>query len=105
LEASHTVEVLREAGPSGLHVRAIAAKTGVDQSKLGKPRLCLLLLFVDDVVAHILRLLASHHILREVSPNVFANNRLSSLIDSGKPFEVVKNKYFCVYFQQATVKI
>ncbi|THU99018.1 hypothetical protein K435DRAFT_752418 [Dendrothele bispora CBS 962.96] len=75
LEASHTVELLREAGPGGLHVKAIAAKTGVDQSKL----------------AHILRLLASHHICREVSPNVFANNRLSSLIDSGKPFELVRN--------------
>ncbi|KAJ3819191.1 hypothetical protein F5880DRAFT_1137749 [Lentinula raphanica] len=71
LEASHTVEILREAGPNGLHVKLIAEKNGVDKNKL----------------AHILRLLATHHILREVSPNVFANNRLSSILDTGKPFE------------------
>ncbi|KAJ3999098.1 hypothetical protein F5050DRAFT_1565815 [Lentinula boryana] len=71
IEASHTVEILREAGPNGLHVKLIAEKNGVDKNKL----------------AHILRLLATHHILREVSPNVFANNRLSSILDTGKPFE------------------
>ncbi|KAJ3902242.1 O-methyltransferase [Lentinula edodes] len=71
LEASHTVEILREAGPDGLHVKVIAEKNGVDKNKL----------------AHILRLLATHHILREVSPNVFANNRLSSILDTKKPFE------------------
>ena len=67
------MELLREAGPDGLHVRAIAERTDVDESK----------------IAHILRLLATHHILCEVSPNVFANNRISSLVDSGKPFEEV----------------
>jgi len=36
--------------------------------------------------AHILRLLATHHILREVSPDVFTLNRISSLVDSGKSF-------------------
>jgi hypothetical protein len=34
--------------------------------------------------AHILRLLSTHHILREVKPDVFANNRISALMDSGK---------------------
>jgi hypothetical protein len=36
--------------------------------------------------AHILRLLATHHVLREVTPNsdVFANNRISALLDTGK---------------------
>ena len=33
---------------------------------------------------HILRLLATGHYLREVEPDVFANNRASSYIDSGK---------------------
>ncbi|KAJ7202040.1 O-methyltransferase [Mycena pura] len=65
LEAAHVVEILRD-GP--LHVRDIAARTGVDQAKL----------------AHILRLLATHHLLRESSPDVFASNRISSLLDSGK---------------------
>lgn len=39
--------------------------------------------------AHIMRLLATHHFLREISPDVFALNRLSSLVDSGKTFEQI----------------
>ncbi|KAK0495460.1 ich1-like protein [Armillaria luteobubalina] len=73
LEASNTVEILREAGPNGLHVTMIAEKNGVEKGKL----------------AHILRLLATHHILREVAPDVFANNRISSLVDSGKSAQEV----------------
>ncbi|KAJ6551774.1 hypothetical protein B0H19DRAFT_1297609 [Mycena capillaripes] len=69
-EAAHVAEVLRD-GP--MHVREIAAKTGVEQAKL----------------AHILRLLATHHILREAAPDVFAANRISSLIDSGKPLHTL----------------
>ena len=34
--------------------------------------------------ARFLRLLASNFIFREVSPDVFANNRISSMIDTGK---------------------
>lgn len=52
-------------------------------------------------LAHILRLLATHHLLREVSPDVFALNRLSSLIDSGKSFAQLKQfetEGRCVYF-------
>jgi hypothetical protein len=41
---------------------------------------------------HILRLLATHHIGKEISPNVFANNRLSSFVDSGKDLKVIKAK-------------
>ncbi|KAG6918807.1 hypothetical protein DXG01_011559 [Tephrocybe rancida] len=74
LEASHTVEILREAGPDGLHVDLISHRNGVDSGKL----------------AHILRLLATHHIIRERSPNVFTLNRISSLVDSGKSFEEIK---------------
>ncbi|KAJ7910454.1 O-methyltransferase [Mycena leptocephala] len=70
LEAAHVVEVLRD-GP--VHVREIAKRTGVEQAKL----------------AHILRLLATHHILREAAPDVFAANRISSLIDSGKPLHAL----------------
>jgi hypothetical protein len=40
--------------------------------------------------AHILRLLSTHHILREVRPDVFANNRISALMDSGKDSEGLK---------------
>ena len=34
--------------------------------------------------ARILRLLATNHIFIEVTPDVFANNRLSSVLDTGK---------------------
>ncbi|KAF7324950.1 Ich1 protein [Mycena kentingensis (nom. inval.)] len=77
LEAAHIPEILRD-GP--LHVRELANKTGVEQGKL----------------AHILRLLATHHLLREVLPDVFASNRISSLIDSGKPLATLQAQ--CVLF-------
>ncbi|KAF8181637.1 S-adenosyl-L-methionine-dependent methyltransferase [Pholiota molesta] len=65
---TNVVEILREAGPQGLHVTEISARNNTDPSKLGR----------------ILRLLATEHILREVSPDVFANNRISSAADTGK---------------------
>jgi hypothetical protein len=37
--------------------------------------------------ARILRLLATNYIFMEVSPDVFANNRLSSALDTGKSVE------------------
>jgi hypothetical protein len=37
--------------------------------------------------ARILRLLATNYIFTEVTPDVFANNRLSSALDTGKPVE------------------
>ncbi|KAK2462797.1 hypothetical protein APHAL10511_005188 [Amanita phalloides] len=75
LEASHTVEILREAGKEGIHVSRISKQSGVEETKL----------------AHALRLLATHHIVREVAPDVFATNRISSLIDSGKSLEELRN--------------
>ncbi|KAM6499102.1 S-adenosyl-L-methionine-dependent methyltransferase [Amanita muscaria] len=72
LESSVT-EVLREAGPEGLHVDAIEEKTGIDAQKLGR---CL-------------RTLTVHHIYREVTPDVFINTRLSSMLDTSKPSQDV----------------
>jgi hypothetical protein len=37
--------------------------------------------------ARILRLLATNYVFTEVSPDVFANNRLSSVLDTGKLVE------------------
>jgi hypothetical protein len=37
--------------------------------------------------ARVLRLLATNHIFTEVSPDVFTNNRLSSVLDTGKSVE------------------
>jgi hypothetical protein len=39
------------------------------------------------LLARVLRLLATNHIFTEVSPDVFANNRLSSVLDTGKSVE------------------
>ncbi|KAF7352021.1 S-adenosyl-L-methionine-dependent methyltransferase [Mycena venus] len=72
----NVAEILRDAGPQGLHVKEIAAKGNVD------PKL----------LARILRLLATHHIFREVSTDVFANNRISSTMDKGKPADVLYAK-------------
>ncbi|TFK50530.1 hypothetical protein OE88DRAFT_1645564 [Heliocybe sulcata] len=71
LEASHTVEIIRDTGSKGMHVNDIAAKNGCDLGKL----------------THILRLLATHHYLIEVSADTFALNRISSAMDTGKSWE------------------
>ncbi|KAI5890571.1 S-adenosyl-L-methionine-dependent methyltransferase [Schizophyllum commune H4-8] len=62
------VEMLREAGSEGMHVNDMAKLNGLDPQKL----------------ARFLRLLASNFVFREVAPDVFANNRISSMIDTGK---------------------
>ena len=48
--------------------------------------------------AWILRLLATNYIFIEVSPDVFANNRLSTVLDTGKHLEelISKSIPFCV---------
>ncbi|KAF5379387.1 hypothetical protein D9615_006601 [Tricholomella constricta] len=66
---SNVTEILREAGPGGIHVNDIACKNKQDPRKLGR----------------FIRYLATHHIYREVEPNVFANTRISSMMDTLKP--------------------
>jgi len=68
---THVAEILRDAGPKGKHIAEIAKPTKVHPRKL----------------AHVLRLLATNYIFTEVSPDVFANNRLSSALDTGKSVE------------------
>ncbi|RPD58020.1 S-adenosyl-L-methionine-dependent methyltransferase [Lentinus tigrinus ALCF2SS1-7] len=88
LEASNTVEILREAGPGGLHVKDIAKKiTALRSWKADGPPVEL----DSSKLSHVLRILATFHWLREVTPDVFTNNRLSSYIDSGKSFEQLKD--------------
>ncbi|KAI0260059.1 S-adenosyl-L-methionine-dependent methyltransferase [Gloeopeniophorella convolvens] len=69
--SAHVAEILRDAGPLGKHARDIAKPTKVHPGKL----------------ARILRLLSTNYIFTEVSPDVFANNRLSSVLDTGKPID------------------
>ncbi|TFY69031.1 hypothetical protein EVG20_g3321 [Dentipellis fragilis] len=72
LEA-HVAEFLRDAGSKGAHVEDIARPLNIDPYKL----------------ARILRLLATNHFFVEVAPDVFANNRISSFLDSGKSVETL----------------
>ncbi|KIL63447.1 hypothetical protein M378DRAFT_1047277 [Amanita muscaria Koide BX008] len=78
---SHVTEILREAGTEGLHVNEIAVKTGVDAQKL----------------ARCLRYLATRHVYKELAPDVFTNNRISSILDTGKSSKEIiddpANKY------------
>ncbi|KAJ7354145.1 O-methyltransferase, partial [Mycena albidolilacea] len=71
------VEILREAGPKGANASDIATLSGVD----------------EGLMARILRLLATHHVFREVSPGVFTNNRISSTLDKGKSVSVLPATY------------
>ncbi|KAF8192783.1 O-methyltransferase [Mycena galopus ATCC 62051] len=68
VSASATAEIIREAGPQGCHIKEIAKKNGMDHMKIGR----------------VLRPLATQHIFREVSPDVFAHNRVSVTLDTGK---------------------
>lgn len=67
-------DILKGAGQQGLHVADIAAQAGVDEEKL----------------ARVLRYLAARHVFMEVSPNIFANNRLSSVLMKAKTLEEIK---------------
>ncbi|KAJ7730737.1 S-adenosyl-L-methionine-dependent methyltransferase [Mycena metata] len=73
---AHTAEILRDAGAQGKHVQDIARPTNIDPAKL----------------ARVLRLLATNHVFIEVSPDVFATNRLSSIFDTGKSIEEIMAK-------------
>ncbi|KAF9002052.1 S-adenosyl-L-methionine-dependent methyltransferase [Cyathus striatus] len=55
--------------PDGVHINEIAKKTELPPGKLGR----------------IMRLLATKHCFQEVSPDVFANNRLSLQLRSSSP--------------------
>lgn len=70
LEANVT-EILREAGPKGLHVDKIAEKSKISGMKL----------------ARLMRYLATHHVYKEIEPDVFTNTRISSMLDTGKSVE------------------
>ncbi|TCD62059.1 hypothetical protein EIP91_007518 [Steccherinum ochraceum] len=58
-EAGHVAEILREAGPK---------PTALSPRKL----------------SHYLRFLTTLHVFKEISPDVFANNRRSAVLDTGK---------------------
>ena len=49
------------------------------------------------ITGRFLRYLATNHIFREVAPNVFAHNMVSSLLDTGKSVSEIQNE--CVLDQ------
>jgi hypothetical protein len=65
-----------DGGMQGLRVDKIAEYTKVDPAKL----------------ARVLRLLATNHVFIEVTPDTFCNNRLSSMLDTGKAISEIVNK-------------
>jgi hypothetical protein len=57
--------------------------------------------------ARVLRLLATNHIFIEVSPDVFAKNRLSTVLDTGKPVEelILRWALLCMGFPVPDTKM
>ncbi|EJC99588.1 S-adenosyl-L-methionine-dependent methyltransferase [Fomitiporia mediterranea MF3/22] len=68
-ENANVAEILRDAGPEGMHAEEIAKRSGVHARKLYR----------------VMRMLASNHYFREVDEKTYAHNLLSSLLDTGKP--------------------
>ena len=69
-----------------MHVDDIAKINGCDPVKLCTscfPR-PIFGFVLTRLAGHILRLLATHHIVREVKPDVFGINRISGFMDTGK---------------------
>jgi hypothetical protein len=59
----------------------------------------------EEETAHILCLLSTHHILRELSPDVFANNGISTLMDSGKGvLELRGYEWWVLFFARFLLK-
>ncbi|KAI0820083.1 S-adenosyl-L-methionine-dependent methyltransferase [Trametes gibbosa] len=88
VEQSHIPEILREAGPEGASTRQITAKITELRATLPGAKV----FEIDPTkIGHILRVLATYHWVKEVTPDVFANNRLTSFIDSGKSLEQLKS--------------
>ncbi|KAI0821462.1 O-methyltransferase [Irpex lacteus] len=73
VERLHVPEIIRKSGEAGMPVSEIVKHNGTSADKLER----------------ILRHLATHHVFREVSPGVFAHNRLSSLLDTGKDYDTI----------------
>ncbi|KAF9259719.1 S-adenosyl-L-methionine-dependent methyltransferase [Marasmius fiardii PR-910] len=70
-------DVLRDAGPQGMSIQDLSKEVGIEARPL----------------ARVLRFLATRHVFREIKPNVFANNRISSVLAKTQPLaEIRKNR-------------
>ncbi|KAI0068103.1 S-adenosyl-L-methionine-dependent methyltransferase [Artomyces pyxidatus] len=77
----NVADVLKDAGTQGLHVHDIGEKVDIDEVKL----------------ARVLRYLATRHVFKEVTPNVFSNNRISSVLVKAHPLEQLKTDKLTKY--------
>jgi hypothetical protein len=68
-------DVLKQGDPEGLHVDEITSKINAKES---------------DKTARVLRYLASRHCFREVTPNVFAHNKISSMLIKNKSLKEIQ---------------
>ncbi|KAI9839441.1 MAG: hypothetical protein M1819_002066 [Sarea resinae] len=76
--AEHRIaDLLDESGEGGLHVEKLGPMVGIDSWKL----------------ARILRCLNAIHVFREIGPNVFANNNVSSALVRNEPLRA----YMMIY--------
>ncbi|KAH9888541.1 S-adenosyl-L-methionine-dependent methyltransferase [Cubamyces lactineus] len=87
MEEAHVVEILRGAGPEGMHVNDIHRAVVDLRPPSAAPDPTIL---TPERLGYILRVLATAHWLRELSPDVFANNRRSAVIDTGKTLEQLR---------------
>ncbi|KAL0952694.1 hypothetical protein HGRIS_006932 [Hohenbuehelia grisea] len=68
VNSNDVADILQVSGPQGLHSKDLGKKIGVDAS----------------LTDRVMRYLATRHFFREVEPNIFANNKISSLILKNK---------------------
>ncbi|KAF7291227.1 hypothetical protein MIND_01266300 [Mycena indigotica] len=85
----NVADILKEAGPQGMHADELGAKCKTDGALLGKIPLQSHAQRRNwpPHIARILRLLATHHIFNEVAPDTFSNNRISSALCTGLPVQ------------------
>ena len=83
----------------GCHVDEISDKTGLDAQRLGGRHWAGCIRKADRTnrlthhIGRCLRMLTIHHLYREVKPDVFANTRISSMLDTLKPSKDVISEY------------
>lgn len=70
----------------GMYIKDIAEKCSMHPKKLGILSYLGSSSWADvSTLGVVMMYLVTKHVFREVSPDVFANNAISSLLDSGKP--------------------
>ena len=73
-----------------MHVDAIANLNNTDANKLGdRSNHIMRRHSLIHATGRVLRYLATNHIFKETAPDVFAHNKISSTLDTGKSIEAI----------------